>query len=156
MKVAGSRSHSIDLLRGLSVIVVILSHYFALPNSPFPVGASFFIPGAWIAVDVFFVLSGFLLGGQLLDGKMTTGGFYIRLRGPAISKHCRRLLHGALLSPESGPANGCILAQYPPGRTAGGSPPWYDLQPLVGRSSGYRAGGQRDNGWRPGPAGQTD
>src|SRR3954452_10773523 len=52
---------ALDGLRGLMTLLVILSHYFGeLPHGvPASVG--------WIAVDMFFVLSGFLIGKLILE-----------------------------------------------------------------------------------------
>jgi peptidoglycan/LPS O-acetylase OafA/YrhL len=56
------RQPGLDLLRALAIIVVVLYHTgifgFALPNDVHRFG--------WIGVDLFFVLSGYLIGGQLL------------------------------------------------------------------------------------------
>ncbi|PMX01076.1 hypothetical protein C1X59_12685 [Pseudomonas sp. FW215-R2] len=51
----------VDCLRALAVALVVLYHFHL-----FPVG--------WIGVDIFFVLSGFLIGGIILD-KTTSGRF---------------------------------------------------------------------------------
>jgi peptidoglycan/LPS O-acetylase OafA/YrhL len=56
------RQPGLDLLRALAIIVVVIYHAgifgFALPYSWHRFG--------WIGVDLFFVLSGYLIGGQLL------------------------------------------------------------------------------------------
>ena len=61
----------IDGLRALAVGAVILYHAFPLT-----------LPGGFLGVDVFFVISGFLITGmileQLRDGKFTILGFYLR------------------------------------------------------------------------------
>ncbi|MBV9454838.1 MAG: acyltransferase, partial [Rubrobacter sp.] len=58
--IAGSRSHhylELDGLRGMAILMVVSYHYNIAP----------FLGG--VGVDLFFVLSGFLLGGTLLDNK---------------------------------------------------------------------------------------
>jgi peptidoglycan/LPS O-acetylase OafA/YrhL/CubicO group peptidase (beta-lactamase class C family) len=54
------RAHfkTLDGLRGLAILLVLLIHFFK------------FIPG-WLGVDLFFVLSGFLITGILIDSKNT-------------------------------------------------------------------------------------
>ena len=56
------REPGLDLLRALAIILVVIYHAgifgFALPNRLHRFG--------WIGVDLFFVLSGYLIGGQLL------------------------------------------------------------------------------------------
>jgi Predicted acyltransferases len=56
------RQPGLDLLRALAIILVVVYHAgimgFALPNRIHRFG--------WIGVDLFFVLSGYLIGGQLL------------------------------------------------------------------------------------------
>jgi peptidoglycan/LPS O-acetylase OafA/YrhL len=53
---------ALDGLRGLMTILVVVSHFFAeIPN-----GLSFLAFG-WVAVDMFFVLSGFLVGRLIIE-----------------------------------------------------------------------------------------
>jgi peptidoglycan/LPS O-acetylase OafA/YrhL len=56
------RIKTLDGLRGLATIMVIVSHYFA----ELPHGLRF-LECAWIAVNLFFVLSGFLIGKLILE-----------------------------------------------------------------------------------------
>lgn len=72
---AGARTSGriteLDGLRGMAVILVLLFHYFAL-NPPPSEKASFLGTSSemgWCGVDLFFVLSGFLIGGILLDAR---------------------------------------------------------------------------------------
>lgn len=53
---------ALDGLRGLATIIVLLSHYFGEVQN----GFAPFMAG-WIAVNVFFVMSGFLVGSLILD-----------------------------------------------------------------------------------------
>ena len=52
----GAHSKTLDGLRGLAILLVLFIHFFK------------FIPG-WLGVDLFFVLSGFLITGILIDSK---------------------------------------------------------------------------------------
>lgn len=73
------RQPGLDLLRALAIIVVVIYHAgimgFQLPNRVHRWG--------WIGVDLFFVLSGYLIGGQLLaevarDKRLNLRRFYAR------------------------------------------------------------------------------
>jgi peptidoglycan/LPS O-acetylase OafA/YrhL len=67
-RVAGTallgRSPALDGLRGLALIWVVTYHFTGV-NGPFP--------GAWIGLDIFFVLSGFLITAMLLDERRVNG-----------------------------------------------------------------------------------
>ncbi len=73
------RQPGLDFLRALAILVVVIYHIglfgFALPYDLGRFG--------WVGVDLFFVLSGYLIGGQLLaslarDGKLNLGRFFAR------------------------------------------------------------------------------
>ncbi len=73
------RQPGLDLLRALAIIVVVIYHAalfgFKLPGRVDRFG--------WIGVDLFFVLSGYLIGGQLLaplarDQRINLGRFFTR------------------------------------------------------------------------------
>ena len=68
---AEPRIVALDGLRGLMTIMVVLSHYFAEVAHGFK-GLSF----GWIAVDMFFVLSGYLVGRLILE-KMDRANFVL-------------------------------------------------------------------------------
>ena len=72
MVTTNERVLDLDGLRGLAIVMVVICHYIFLPSlgqsspgSIVGVGFSFFASG----VDLFFVLSGFLIGGILLDNR---------------------------------------------------------------------------------------
>src|SRR5438445_5854386 len=75
------RSHipALDGLRGWAILLVLLTH-IAAPlrwSTPLLVISSY----GWVGVDLFFVLSGFLITGILIDSKPHTGylkSFYVR------------------------------------------------------------------------------
>ncbi|MEO6036850.1 MAG: acyltransferase, partial [Saprospiraceae bacterium] len=59
---------ALDGVRGIAILVVMLNHFFLrplIPNTPFWK----LIDSGWLGVDLFFVLSGFLITGILLDTK---------------------------------------------------------------------------------------
>jgi peptidoglycan/LPS O-acetylase OafA/YrhL len=68
---AERRLPALDGLRGLMTLMVLLSHYFG--ELPHGIRAMMF---AWIAVDMFFVLSGFLIGKLILE-RMAHGNFFV-------------------------------------------------------------------------------
>jgi peptidoglycan/LPS O-acetylase OafA/YrhL len=62
------RLPELDGLRGIAILLVWTGHYFAVPGK----GMTAFLDGSWFrlgwtGVDLFFVLSGFLIGGILLN-----------------------------------------------------------------------------------------
>lgn len=65
-----TRIPELDGLRGLSVLAVVLGHYFGEVRHGFHLLAA-----GWVGVDVFFTLSGFLIGGILLDNRGASNYF---------------------------------------------------------------------------------
>src|SRR5215469_12989174 len=80
------RSNAIDVLRALAVTLVFGAHLFPCPSETNQTLA--FLTGAWgkvgwVGVDLFFVLSGFLVSGLLYRehqkyGQISASGFLIR------------------------------------------------------------------------------
>jgi peptidoglycan/LPS O-acetylase OafA/YrhL len=54
---SGERSEILDMVRGLAITMVVAFHYWQVPNGD-------------RGVDLFFVLSGYLLGGILIDNRL--------------------------------------------------------------------------------------
>jgi peptidoglycan/LPS O-acetylase OafA/YrhL len=79
----GGRRHerveALDGIRGIAVLAVLLFHCSLELQGPWRVAGSW----GWMGVDLFFVLSGFLITGILLDARGAPsrfyyGGFYVR------------------------------------------------------------------------------
>src|SRR3984893_13519432 len=78
------RIPELDGLRGFAILLVVSIHYFYDPGANLPKSLhylqSLFALG-WTGVDLFFVLSGFLIGGILLEVRTSSNyfkTFYIR------------------------------------------------------------------------------
>jgi peptidoglycan/LPS O-acetylase OafA/YrhL len=75
----GGRMPELDGLRGVAILLVVFWHYVALRFKPTDLG--FLAPVwkllglSWSGVDLFFVLSGFLIGGILLDNRESKNYF---------------------------------------------------------------------------------
>jgi peptidoglycan/LPS O-acetylase OafA/YrhL len=81
----GGRIPELDGLRGLAILLVIVCHYVGMPDhKPLGYWAHRVLSGFGIGrsgVDLFFVLSGFLIGGILLEARGAPnyfGAFYMR------------------------------------------------------------------------------
>ncbi len=79
------RIPELDGIRGVAILLVLLWHYIQNPLQPGTNSVLIFIKQslgfAWSGVDLFFVLSGFLIGGILLDNREAPHyfkAFYIR------------------------------------------------------------------------------
>lgn len=83
---AGKRIPELDGLRGAAILLVLVWHYFVCQLNPtnFPVIEQLIktpLSAAWSGVDLFFVLSGFLIGGSLIDYRTSPSffrTFYVR------------------------------------------------------------------------------
>jgi peptidoglycan/LPS O-acetylase OafA/YrhL len=69
----GERISGLDGVRGFAIILVLLWHYVAMQLTHQPGSVMNFVRqilgGCWSGVDLFFVLSGFLLGGILIENR---------------------------------------------------------------------------------------
>lgn len=82
----GKRIPELDGLRGLAILLVLVWHYFVgqVLSSDFPIMDQLMktpLSITWSGVDLFFVLSGFLIGGVLMDFRTSPSffkTFYIR------------------------------------------------------------------------------
>lgn len=77
--VTTGRVLSLDVLRGVAILLVIGRHHFINPRD----AGLLFVPAAvwqrygWTGVDMFFVLSGFLVGGLLLRETLERGELHV-------------------------------------------------------------------------------
>ena len=69
------RVHSLDVLRGMAVLLVLFRH---LPNDNASDALSFIQSIGWTGVDLFFVLSGFLISGLLFTEFDKTGALDVK------------------------------------------------------------------------------
>lgn len=80
------RAAGLDVFRAVALLLVLGRHMIPCPEDFSPVlhaVSEFFIRGGWVGVDLFFVLSGFLVGGLLFRERRDRGGialgrFYLR------------------------------------------------------------------------------
>jgi peptidoglycan/LPS O-acetylase OafA/YrhL len=79
-EIAG-RIPELDGLRGIAIGMVVLFHYFQLTGITRPGSLLAYLQAAarltWSGVDLFFVLSGFLIGGILIDASAATNYFQV-------------------------------------------------------------------------------
>jgi len=75
----------LDVLRGVSILLVLLHHAMRTPDTGSWLYPPFILVSqiGWTGVDIFFVLSGFLVGGLLMreyrdTGKLAPGRFWVR------------------------------------------------------------------------------
>jgi len=69
----------LDVVRGLAILLVIDHHAIFLPTDNWIARANHFVGGriGWMGVDLFFVLSGFLVGGLLVQELTYTGNIRV-------------------------------------------------------------------------------
>jgi peptidoglycan/LPS O-acetylase OafA/YrhL len=79
--VLSGRIPELDGLRGAAIGMILLHHYFLIPFQPSPATPLAYLQAlgrlSWSGVDLFFVLSGFLIGGILLDARDSANYFRI-------------------------------------------------------------------------------
>jgi len=98
---------ALDGLRGLAIVLVMWSHFVTVGGHVDDSNAGFrLLRGGFVGVDLFFVLSGFLITGILLDAPKTTGRyfrvFYLR-RAVRIFPLYYAILIGVFLTRPAGP-----------------------------------------------------
>lgn len=72
----GRHIPELDGIRGLAVLMVLIWHYFVCqPSNTITSNSPFFLPlnATWSGVDLFFVLSGFLIGGIIFQNHQKKG-----------------------------------------------------------------------------------
>jgi peptidoglycan/LPS O-acetylase OafA/YrhL len=106
------RIPTLDGLRGIAILLILILHFTmyggSAPVSGFDLAAYRVVMAGWIGVDLFFVLSGFLITGILYDAKGQQGLLSVVLPSPvtthwtAVLRCARRLSRvcsGALAAP---------------------------------------------------------
>eukprot|EP01034_Spumella_vulgaris_P033404 gene33404-41219_t len=71
-----TRNHGLDTLRALAIVLVFMNHYVLFVSHRAPFG--FWGEVGWTGVDLFFGLSGYLIGNQIFAGMRSEGGFSLR------------------------------------------------------------------------------
>jgi peptidoglycan/LPS O-acetylase OafA/YrhL len=79
------RSHTLDAIRGIAILQVVVWHYLVPSLNHHGSSLSLLLSASlnltWTGVDLFFVLSGYLIGGILMDNRQASnmfGVFYAR------------------------------------------------------------------------------
>jgi peptidoglycan/LPS O-acetylase OafA/YrhL len=112
------RSHGLDTLRSLAILSVMVFHIYTFHDvGTLPWMLEFAAQMGWMGVDLFFVLSGYLIGSQLLRP-------YLRNERPRLWNFYRNRLYRVL------PAYLVVLAIYfflPVWRESPGLPPLWQL-----------------------------
>src|SRR6266851_1125269 len=73
------RIPELDGIRGIAIGMVLIAHHFEVVSRPGSTLAYALVPLrlTWSGVDLFFVLSGFLIGGILLDARESSNYFRV-------------------------------------------------------------------------------
>src|SRR5258707_15733453 len=74
-----ARIPELDGIRGIAIRMVLIAHFFLIVSRPGSALAYALVPLRldWTGVDLFFVLSGFLIGGILLDARGSSNYFRV-------------------------------------------------------------------------------
>ncbi|PUA29614.1 MAG: hypothetical protein B0W54_03300 [Cellvibrio sp. 79] len=83
-RVSSDRLHGLDTLRALAIILVLIFHYRTVVSNELLFG--FVTRIGWVGVDLFFVLSGYLIGDQILRAYVRKEEFSLK------NFYARRLL----------------------------------------------------------------
>ncbi len=76
MSLHSTRIHGLDTLRALAVTLVVLHHYVLFVSDAPTFGWVGDV--GWVGVDLFFALSGYLIGNQIFAAMKSPGGFSLR------------------------------------------------------------------------------
>jgi peptidoglycan/LPS O-acetylase OafA/YrhL len=71
------REIELDFVRGVAILMVLTFHYQRFDPLPLPAPLRVIMSFGWTGVDLFFVLSGFLVGGLMMKEWKATGGVEI-------------------------------------------------------------------------------
>ena len=71
-----ARNHGLDTLRALAIVLVVLHHYVLFVSGRSTFGWLGDI--GWVGVDLFFALSGYLIGNQIFTAQRSTRAFSLK------------------------------------------------------------------------------
>ena len=77
-----SRNNALDVIRALAILLVLGRHMSVCPDGASPLLHSIsevWLRGGWVGVDLFFVLSGFLVSGLLFREKIATSTLSVKM-----------------------------------------------------------------------------
>ena len=74
---SSARVPELDGIRGMAILLILVYHWVVLESTTLPERLSVLGSFGWSGVDLFFVLSGFLIGGILLDAKSSSNYFRV-------------------------------------------------------------------------------
>ena len=81
---SSTRNYGLDTLRALAIVLVFMNHYMSFVSGDATFG--FLSEIGWTGVDLFFALSGYLIGNQILSAMRSERGFSLK------NFYARRLL----------------------------------------------------------------